>query len=793
MKNSILTLVAIIAMLGALATTATADPPAGSPDQSDQPQNGVARVSYIHGDVSSQRGDNGEWVPATLNTPVVENDRVATGQNSRAEIQLDFADVLRMSDNATAKVAQLDRNNIQVQVGQGLATYSVLNGAEAASEIDTPNAAVHPDGPGEYRIQVNSSGETQVIVREGAADVSTPQGSTHVDAGQMITVQGTDNPEYRTDAAPGRDDWDAWNDDRNHRITSAESWHKTDRYYTGSEDLDAYGRWSNVPDYGPVWIPYQNPGWAPYRVGYWDYEPYWGWTWVSYEPWGWAPYHYGRWFVWGGDWAWWPGPVVAYPAYYPVWAPAYVSFFGFGGGGWGASFGFGFGWGGYANVGWLPCGPGDWYHPWYGGWGSRTNIINITNINNTTIINNNFRNGFAPIGPGGERSFSNIHEVLRNDHVRGGFSSMAGNQFGRAPVPAHQAPINVASLRQASLIGGKVPMRPSRESFSPTGRPANMSAFHNVPSSSQRFFRPTSRANAGTNAGSRPFAGGPNSNIARGQSTFNANRNGGAVQGRSSLVPSQPMNANRGNSRAPIQSSRPGFRTFTPPQSAGANRPAQSFASNRGTQNSSPSGQASRPGWHTVTPPQSGAVNRAPQGFGGNRAAPNTFNRGTFSNRPNQSPVESAPRSEAANRGGWQHFTPPAHSSQPQESSRSFAQPRQSPQSEYRGPSQSGRGNYSSPYNSSRPQLQMRQPIVTPRGGGGYGYSQPRGAYSQPRGYSAPRGGYSAPSGGGYRGGGGGGGGYRGGGGGYSAPRGGGGGGYRGGGGGGRSSNQRSR
>ena len=28
----------------------------------------------------------------------------------------------------------------------------------------------------------------------------------------------------------------------------------------GSEDLDAYGRWVTVPDYGPVWVPVVGPG-----------------------------------------------------------------------------------------------------------------------------------------------------------------------------------------------------------------------------------------------------------------------------------------------------------------------------------------------------------------------------------------------------------------------------------------------------------------------------------------------------------------------------------------------------
>ena len=181
------------------------------PDQpaSDTAQPGVARVSYIHGDVSTQRDDTGQWSAATLNTPVAVGDRISTGQQSRAELQLDFANLLRMSGGSTAKIGNLNRTQIQVQIGQGLVTYSLLKGSEAGVEIDTPNVAIRPSqGEGEFRIVVNSDSETQVTVRRGSAQIVTPQGSTQVDSGQMITIQGTDNPQYQTSEANAGDDWD---------------------------------------------------------------------------------------------------------------------------------------------------------------------------------------------------------------------------------------------------------------------------------------------------------------------------------------------------------------------------------------------------------------------------------------------------------------------------------------------------------------------------------------------------------------------------------------------------------
>ena len=47
---------------------------------------GVARISLIHGAVSTQRGDSADWATAVLNAPIVSGDKVSTGDNSRAEV-----------------------------------------------------------------------------------------------------------------------------------------------------------------------------------------------------------------------------------------------------------------------------------------------------------------------------------------------------------------------------------------------------------------------------------------------------------------------------------------------------------------------------------------------------------------------------------------------------------------------------------------------------------------------------------------------------------------------------------
>src|SRR5260370_33683652 len=119
--------------------------PAQYPGQSQQqaPSDSAAgRVSFIHGDLSTQHSDSSEWVAATINTPIVYGDRISTGKRSRAEIQLDHANVLRMADESTANVVNLSRTQIQVQVGQGLVNYDVLRNSEANVDIEAPNVAI---------------------------------------------------------------------------------------------------------------------------------------------------------------------------------------------------------------------------------------------------------------------------------------------------------------------------------------------------------------------------------------------------------------------------------------------------------------------------------------------------------------------------------------------------------------------------------------------------------------------------------------------------------------------------
>jgi hypothetical protein len=718
-----------------------AGPPPGGQDQGEtqeqaqqeQNEHGVGHISMIHGDVSTQRGDSGTWSAAVLNQPVLSGDKVSTGTGARAEVQLDYANILRLGPNAQATIANFTNKYIQIQVGQGLANYTVFGESQAEPEIDTPNVALHPaHSDGVFRIEIRPDGDTVIIVRKGEAQISTPKGIADIKRGDMATVRGTsDNAQYKIDPAPPSDDWDQWNAERDHMIHSASSWQHTNRYYVGSEDLDQYGRWENVPDYGDVWVPNEPGDWAPYRDGNWVWEPYYGWTWVGYEPWGWAPYHYGRWFWWGGAWAWWPGPV--WGGYHPFWGPAYVSFFG-----WGVGWGFGFGWGGWGGFGWLPIGPCDWFHPWWGGWRGRFGVVGFNRFGERF-------GGFAPLHPG--TRFSNIAH-FNDPHVSRGLSTMGAAHFGTAGARAVAA--THEQLSGARMMTGNLPVVPTRASLSASGRAAAPSTIHNT--AAQHFF--------GTQNTAHPQSF--EQQTAHLQQSLQQNHFAPIQAGGRSATGATEA---RGTSAAIGK------------PSAGATasgREASSFGNrNAGTQSGSAEG-ANRGALKSFTPPSNNNA-RTQSGEPERSMSP--------TNSMNRSQGTPATRSEP-NRSSWKPFTPPSHGSEPAARSGSTAG------SFNRGNSGSywsrTAPSYSRSYGSygrggstySRPQLDMRQPIARPRSYGGYGGGY--GGYRGTPSYGGSRGGYS----GGYHGSpsysGGSHGGYSGGGG---HPSGGGGGGHAGGGG----------
>ncbi len=428
------------------------------------PPSSVGRLNYISGSVSFQPGGVNDWVPATVNRPLTVGDQLYADAGARAEIHVPGA-ALRIGSQTAFEFMNLDEQNVQVRLSEGSLNLRVRRLDRGQNfEVDTPNLAFSIDRPGEYRINTNpDTYQTYVTVRYGEGQITGNAGSFPVHAREQAVIAGQDQQaQYNVYAAPGNDDFDNWTLDRNRREDRFHSSRYVSPNMVGYEDLDEYGSWRSVPQYGECWVPRGVPsGWAPYHNGHWAWVDPWGWSWVDDAPWGFAPFHYGRWAYFGDTWGWVPGPVAVTPVY----APALVAWVGFGGGGIGASIRFG----GGSDVGWFPLGPRDVYVPAYRA--SETYVTRINTTNTTVINNTNITNVYKTYVQTGNVSTANYV----NRAVPGAVVAVPQTALTSAR-PVQQVAVKVSPAQITAMKAGAPAPHVAPQVASVLGRPASASA-----------------------------------------------------------------------------------------------------------------------------------------------------------------------------------------------------------------------------------------------------------------------------------------------------------------------------
>ena len=366
---------------------------------SAEPPSRAARLGLVNGTVSFSPAGQRGWVQAAVNRPLTTGDRLWTGGNSRAEVQIGGT-AIRLGPSTSVILLNLNDRIAQVQLAQGSLTLRVRSmGPRQSLEVATPNLALTLRRPGEYRVDVDPNDDaTAVVVRSGEAEVYGQGTSYVVNPRRAYRFYGTDLSDYEPLMARRDDDLDRWSRERDRRGDRSVSARYVSTEVVGYEDLDANGSWRVVANYGSVWTPNRvAAGWTPYRDGHWAWIDPWGWTWVDDAPWGYAVSHYGRWANINGVWAWVPGPRREQAVY----APALVAFVG------GKNFQVSVSVGSTSApaIGWFPLAPREVYQPSYPVSRSYfdninrsnavippqtiTNIYNTTNVTtNTTVINN---------------------------------------------------------------------------------------------------------------------------------------------------------------------------------------------------------------------------------------------------------------------------------------------------------------------------------------------------------------------------------------------------------------------
>lgn len=383
---------------------------------------GSARISLIKGDVQIYTVDTQDWVAASINMPLREGDRLWVPEGARSEVQIQGGVCIRLGAATAFDILALQEESYQFYLNGGHVYINNRKGGIDHIQVDTPQSSVGCYDNSLVMIDVAESGATDVAVLKGYAAAETRTGSTRVESGNELHI-GSDMTAELAPLVPP-DEWENWNRERDRKLVAG---NRSLRYIPEELDdyayeLDDYGKWVYVTDYGYCWRPLTVAAdWAPYRDGRWvwingDY------VWISSEPWGWVPHHYGRWaFVANFGWCWVPPPAGGI-----YWSPGYV--------GWVHT---------PTSVAWVPLAPGEiFYGRGYYGPAS----VNITNVAiNQTVIRN-----------------------YRNVNVRNAVTVVNNNTF----ISGRKEPVRFKGnpFREANVNAGQPVIKPTREMARPVDR-----------------------------------------------------------------------------------------------------------------------------------------------------------------------------------------------------------------------------------------------------------------------------------------------------------------------------------
>ena len=286
----------------------------------------VVRLSDVQGNVQIDRNAGQGFERAFLNLPLTQGVKLHTLEGGQAALELEDGSTVRLAPKTTVELPQLSLRDSgakvsAIQLQEGMAYVNYFGAKDDVLELTFGHEKVTLTQPAHLRIAMGDV-NAAIAVFKGDVQVTSPKGTVEVSKNHTASFDLVDD---HYDVASQIDDYpyDGWDKQqaKYQQQYSSNGYSSYSPYAYGTNDLNYYGSFFDLPGYGTLWQPYLiGAGWDPFMNGAWAYNPGFGYGWVSGYPWGWTPYHYGSWmylpmygWVWqpGGAWMGWN----TYPVY----------------------------------------------------------------------------------------------------------------------------------------------------------------------------------------------------------------------------------------------------------------------------------------------------------------------------------------------------------------------------------------------------------------------------------------------------------------------------------------------
>jgi hypothetical protein len=268
----------------------------------------AVRLSNVVGSVQILSGAETEFSQAYPNMPLMQGSTLKTGEDGRAEVQLEDGSMIRLTPNSSAAMSVLKRDSAgntdsEVDLLTGLIYVEMKGTAKQRFVVHFQGNDVISPAPAKFRVNLDAS-PAELSVLDGSAHLS--KGADYaidVHANETVRFDATDTSRYILAEGVNPESWDQWNTDRDQAMSQMAARETREAIGSGQagaagvSDLDYYGNWYSSGNGSSFWVPNgAGPGWDPYGLGYWGYYgAAGGYMWISGYPWGWLPYQCGTW------------------------------------------------------------------------------------------------------------------------------------------------------------------------------------------------------------------------------------------------------------------------------------------------------------------------------------------------------------------------------------------------------------------------------------------------------------------------------------------------------------------